>query len=283
MALEHVQPGDLITSQLINDIIDALGKLDAKITKCCQEKDTTPTSPPQTPPPVTSPPQTTPPDTTPPDGQKPKLVIDRVVPGDASPNDTVTIIGRGFGSKASGIQVTIGAKAVTKFGKVTDESIEVVVPTLGFRERARVDVVVTLDDRSEAKGTMTVGPRQGELKTGIALLKVAPTGKLVAGTNYTLEFIAGSTGKDNLAVEVALINAKGQKTGRLVKKEFSFAAQTTQKFEVPLAMPKKAAVMEVDLLNEKTVVASESFTFTEGQDPPVNTDGEVFGPPNIKR
>jgi hypothetical protein len=267
MALEHVQPGDLITSQLINDIIDALGKLDAKITKCCEGKDTTPTSPPQT----------SPPQTPPPDGQKPNPVIERVVPGDASPNDTVTIHGRGFGSKSSGLQVSIAGKAA-KVGNVTDTSIDVVVPTLGFRERAKVDVVVTLDDRFEARGTMTVGPASGTRKTGIALVKVGPEGKLVAGRKYRLTFSVTSTGKDNLTAIASAIGANGKKAA-LVSTEFSFVSQPTQTLEAVYPMPKAGGVVEVDLVKgsselvragELVVVTSQSYTFVVGEDPPLD-------------
>lgn len=139
--LSTVQPGDLITSQLMNDIINALNaleaqlnQLDAEVKKCCEEIDKRPT-------------------------ERAKVFIDHVEPAKAAFGETVTIVGGGFVPHESKNSVAIGKEPVTKFGKVTESSIEVVVP-LEVKKAATVRVVVKNDD-GDAEGKMTVVPLDG--------------------------------------------------------------------------------------------------------------------------
>jgi IPT/TIG domain len=265
--LDHVQPGDLITSALLNAIIDALVKLDEKITKCCEAIDTLPKEPADTTPGETRP-----------DEETSKMVIERIVPFDASPGDTVTITGAGFISDKTQTRVSIGGKLAKITGNVTTTQIEVVVPTFGFRKRSKVDVVVGDPTGVHATSEMTVGPLDKALKTGVALLDVTPAGTLTAGLKYIVEFIVGSTAKDNLKVTVVSLDPKsGKRTAQLASREFSFATKTTQKFEVAFALPKQGCVIEVSLSKGDKVVTSESYSFVAGQEPPVDINQDVFG------
>jgi hypothetical protein len=258
--LDHVQPGDLITSALLNTIIDALVKLDEKITKCCEAIDSLPKKPGET---------------KPVEDETRRMVIDRIVLSDASPGDTVTISGR-FVPDLIRNRVSIGGKEA-KVATVTETEIDVVVPTFGFRKRTPVDVVVGDPAGVHATSRMTVGSPEKALKTGVALVNVTPAGALTPGTKYTLGFIVASTGKDNLTVAVLSIDPRtGKRRGELTGKEFSFASKTTQKFEVPFQMPKQGAVLEVTLTKGDTVITSESYPFVVAQEPPVSGSEDVF-------
>lgn len=130
--LEHVQPGDLITSQLINDIIDALRNLDAKIDKCCEEIKPTPTPG--------------------------KLFIGSIDPKEAAFDQLVDIIGGGFIPDEKGNVVVIGDQPVVKFGKITTSVIQAVVPRLDLEKSTKVSVIVA-NANGKVGASLMVGPR----------------------------------------------------------------------------------------------------------------------------
>jgi hypothetical protein len=133
-----VQPGDLITSELINAIIDALGGLDAKITKCCEEhKEPEPK----------------------PEEPKEKVFIEEVLPANAIFEEMVNIIGGGFIPDAAGNEVTIGGAPVRKFGKVTKSLIQATVPVLKIKKQTQVAVLVE-NANGEAKHPLNVAPEK---------------------------------------------------------------------------------------------------------------------------
>lgn len=136
--IPHVQPGDIISSELINAIIDALGGLDKKITECCEEHAKEPQ----------------------PEEPRGKIFIDDVVPDKAAYGDFIDIVGGGFIPDKRGNEVTIGGEKVLKFGNVTETLIEAMVPVLKYKKLTLTSVVVENTRNGRAKHRLSAGPEK---------------------------------------------------------------------------------------------------------------------------
>jgi Methyltransferase domain len=112
-----VQPGDLITAELINAMIDSLQSIDAKADECLDRIRESP-------------------------GEPIAPFIDRIDPPQAAAEEIVDIVGGGFIADAAGNSVAIGGQPATKFGRITTSLIQVMVPRLDVVEGTRVSVVV---------------------------------------------------------------------------------------------------------------------------------------------
>lgn len=130
--IPHVQPGALIKASFVNELIDAIEQLDARLEKV--EKGPGP------------------PDTG-------GVVVDSVTPPTAREGDPVTIKGKNFGASKGASMVTFDGEPPALITAWTDEEIVCIVPDLGVSEGGesvfvKVDNFLTDDGRS-----ITVLPR----------------------------------------------------------------------------------------------------------------------------
>jgi hypothetical protein len=236
MALEHVQPGDLLTSQLINAIIDALGQLDAKIDKCCEE-------------------------------MKPKIFIDRIDPREQDSGQPVTIIGGGFLPDEIKDNVLIGGQPVTTFHEVTRSIIEAVVPPLpADRIKPEVEVIVR-NSNGHTSGTMAVPVVQRPSPVQkVALVKLAPAGKVEAGLRYGMELLLVSKPPDKFELLVVMRMKTDGKT--LLRT----AITTGEIQKVEFEMPADPVTIETTLLKEQKAVDTQTYPFVVGESTPVPVD-----------
>jgi Methyltransferase domain/IPT/TIG domain len=131
--LARVQPGDLITAELINAIIDSLQAIDAKTDECLKRINPPPSAP-------------------------AAPFIKLIDPPQAEAGQIIDIRGGGFLASLKDNEVAIGGLPVTTFGKVTTSLIQAMVPNLGVAEGTRVPVVVK-NKNGAAKTELVVGRR----------------------------------------------------------------------------------------------------------------------------
>src|SRR4051794_12953871 len=101
--IDHVQPGELITAVLVNEVIDKLVDVDARLTAL----------------------ETT--------GSRPGAVeIDAVSPSTVQVGDFITVVGKNFGFTLGATRVRFNGIAPFEFGTGSNDSVLIVkVPELG--------------------------------------------------------------------------------------------------------------------------------------------------------
>jgi hypothetical protein len=130
--IEHVQPGELITATLLNEVIDELAKLDVRVTAL----------------------ETT--------GSKPGVVeITAVTPRTVQVGDFITIVGKNFGFTIGATRVRFNGVAPFEFGQGSNDSVLIVkVPELGVtlpNDGIKVELTVS-NATSTAQEEITVKP-----------------------------------------------------------------------------------------------------------------------------
>jgi len=173
--IERVHPGDLITSQLLNDIIDRLNALQVKVDKCCEDLEKEPEPAPGEPPR---------------DEEPTKLTVIGVAPDAAEVGDTVTVSGTGFIRGAN--KITIGKAEVTNITRESPTRIDLVVPNpravlpsdlrLEVSNRNGTDFVILRVERTTGGARVSIlDVKPKKITSGIKLAMLLQASKLAEG------------------------------------------------------------------------------------------------------
>lgn len=168
MPFERVNPGDLITANLMNRMMTAIEELQTKVTGL--ETSTTVTSSP---------------------------VILNVLPSRTIRlGQSIAIVGRNFAQPPDHNDVTIGGAPVVRFGPGSSTSqLNVTVPTSMANVPGPAALIVAVDDRSDSI-TVQVEPEQIIPQGQLIITDTTPSlGKINAGSEITLIFNVDSQTK----------------------------------------------------------------------------------------
>jgi hypothetical protein len=135
--IARVQPGDLITAELMNGIIDSLQAIDAKADRCLDRITQWP-------------------------GEPVAPFIKLIEPPRARADEIVDIMGGGFIPDLEANKVVIGGRSVTTSGKVTTSLIQATVPPLDVPAGTRVSVVVE-NRNGAARGELIFGEKEPDV------------------------------------------------------------------------------------------------------------------------
>jgi hypothetical protein len=150
--LAHVQPGDLITSQFINDFIDQLASFNSTLTsfnttlaslsaamssleeRVAQLEDQVSQQP----------------------GER--LLIERIEPPDAVYGQSINIIGGGFIVNDPNMSILIDGTQVPRYTVLATALVQAVVPALQYTQSTPVDITVE-NQRGVVSSKVIVGPK----------------------------------------------------------------------------------------------------------------------------
>jgi hypothetical protein len=245
--LDHVHPGDLITSQLLNEIIDRLNALQAQVDKCCADVVKPGTGPEPEPEPEPGEPPVEP-------EPRGKLQIFDTDPKETEVGGTVVVHGTGFIPKAGRNLVTLNKERVEQVLEETEKNIAFIVPKPDAILPARLRLAVSNENGSDYVLLQVAASTAGKLV--VRLVEVKPTRqKVETGGTFALLFEARGLPAGSYLPLLRVTTAEGQDPKPQRQKAVrSQGVGEPLQFQVELTVPEtgeEALHLQVSLTDSK--------------------------------
>lgn len=269
---QSVRPGDLITAELMTDLLKKIGELEGRVVKL--------------------------------EGSvvaQIDVVIDALAPAPSTNlrvGDTLTVSGEGFTRPATTNIVTLGGTLIEIFrGDSSDTQLIFTIPPVANLPR---DVTLTVANRNGGDTTapFTLYPRvelpQGDVRVDADLSAV---GKPEVGKPFRVWFLLtpeldpserfqiapdfleaiGTAGAASWRANTTLIDQAGKALNAVVKLEHGNAQTVGLEIKPPTGAQRVTLVLSLKALtNEALTTSSDPITITIGQDQPVSNPNTTF-------